>query len=853
MNATNLPAPITGFVGRDRESDEVRRLLAGTRLLTLTGAGGVGKTRLALAVAAALVDDLADGVWWADLATLADPSLVPSAVLAALALHEEPAHPPAATLTEYLQARSLLLVLDNCEHLIAACAALVELLLRACPHLRVLATSRQALGMIGETAWTVPPMEVPDARFHVPRAESVATTNGGTVEPGTWSLEREQPDAVRLFVERASSASPRFSMTERNAAAVAEVCGRLDGLPLAIELAAARVKALTVEQIAARLDDCFRLLTTGSRTALPRHQTLRATLDWSHDLLSEREQVLLRRLAVFAGGWTLDAAEQICGNSRRQAAVRAAREPEPLPQPLPDSYLPIEPGEVLDLLTALVEKSLVLAEHEDGTARFRLLETVRQYTGERLDASGEGACARSAHAEYFLTLAETAQSEMQGPERKPALDRLEAEHDNIRAALTWWFDCDVEHALRLAAAVWQFWEARGHIGEGYERLTELLATADVAVPTAGRAEAWRGHAHLASTRGDFETARRSCEESLATSQALGDPRGIAQALLSLGLFASLQGEPAEARMRLEQSLAIMRGLDDRSGIARVLLNYGILLEQLGDYDAARATHEECLAILRALGDRRRIGLSLNNLGEVTAFQGDYATARGLHEEALAINRELGDPGNIAATLAALGRVHVELGDHDAAGRLFGESLAIMQRLGARRVVPRCLEGLAAIAVARRAPVTAARLFGAAEAARQAFGTPVFTAYRPWFDRDVAAARAQLDPEAFAAAWAEGRALPLDSALALALGEAEPTAPPEDGSAGADEFPLSAREREVAVLLTHGLTNRQIADELVVATSTVDRHVVHILRKLDLGNRAQVAAWAVEHRLTGAAP
>jgi non-specific serine/threonine protein kinase len=305
-------------------------------------------------------------------------------------------------------------------------------------------------------------------------------------------------------------------------------------------------------------------------------------------------------------------------------------------------------------------------------------------------------------------------------------------------------------------------------------------------------------------------------------------------------------------VRLEQSLALMRELDDRSGIARALLNYGILLEQLGDYDAARATHAECLVILRELGDRRRIGLSLNNLGEVTAFQGDYATARDLHDEALAINRELGDPGNIAATLAALGRVQVEIGDHDTAGRLFGEGLAIMQRLGARRVVPRCLEGLAAVVAARRAPVAAARLFGAAEAARQAFGTPVFTAYRPWFDRDVAAARAQLEPEAFAAAWAEGRALPFGEAVSYALGLAESTASPADDSAGGDEIPLSPREREVAVLLAHGLTNRQIADELVVATSTVDRHVVHILRKLDLGNRAQVAAWAVEHDLASSA-
>jgi non-specific serine/threonine protein kinase len=318
------------------------------------------------------------------------------------------------------------------------------------------------------------------------------------------------------------------------------------------------------------------------------------------------------------------------------------------------------------------------------------------------------------------------------------------------------------------------------------------------------------------------------------------------------MFASFQGQQEEARARLEQSLTLMRELDDRSGIARALLNYGILLEQLGEYNAARTTHEECLAVLRSLGDHRRVGLSLNNLGEVLAVQGDLATAARLHDEALAINRDLSDPGNIAATLAARARVSFEMSDHDQAERLLDESLAIMQRLGARRVVPRCLESLAAIAAARRAPDDAARLFGAAQVAREAFGTPLFTLYRPWFDRDVAAARSQLDPAAFAAAWAEGRAMSLDEALAYARSLAASHVAPEPSPPAGDESPLSAREREVAALLAQGLTNREIAGRLVVATSTVDRHVVHILRKLDLAGRAQVAAWAVEHGLATSA-
>jgi non-specific serine/threonine protein kinase len=849
---TSLPAPLTSFIGREREIAEVRRLLAGTRLLSLTGAGGVGKSRLALQVAAAVSGEYAGGARLVELAALADPALVPSTVAAALGVQEEPGRPPLATLSDHLRPRSLLLVLDNCEHLAESCAVLAEALLRDCPRLQILVTSRQALALTGETVWQVPPLAVPSP-------EGLAAGGQDASTGGNWGPERvernavgDQGDAVRLFLERAAAANPGISLTERSIAAAVEICRRLDGIPLAIELAAARVRTLTPEQIAERLDDRFRLLTTGSRTAPPRHQTLRATLDWSHDLLSEREVVLLRRLAVFAGSWPLEAAEQICGNRQRQEAARAATEPQLLPQPLPDSYLPLDPGEVLDLLTALVEKSLVLAEQADGTTRFRLMETVRQYARERLEASGEGACARSAHAEYYLALAENAQREMQGPAWEVALDRLEAAHDNLRAALRWWFECDVALGLRLGAALWQFWEARGHLTEGLERLTVLLSTAGARAAPPVRAEALTGRAYLASMRGDLAAARRSFQECLTTSRAIDDRRGIAHALNGLGIIAGYHGALDEARALQEQSLAIMRDLNDRRGSTRVLASHGLLLEHLGDLDAASARHEECLALARDFGDRRRIALSLNGLGEVAAFQGDFGSARTLHEEALAINRELGDPGNIAATLAALGRVLVETGDYDGAHRLFGESLALMQRLGARRVVARCLEGLAAVASARREPLDAARLFGAAEAAREAFGTPVFAPYRPWFDRDVAAARAQLDPETFAAAWAEGGTMPLDEAITYALAGDQSSETVGDAAPDGEEIPLSTREREVAVLVAQGLTNRQIADELVVATSTVDRHVVHILRKLDFGNRAQVAAWVVERGLAGAA-
>jgi non-specific serine/threonine protein kinase len=495
----NLPVQLTSFIGREQELAEVQELLASTRLLTLTGTGGVGKTRLALQVAAAQIDRYPQGVWMVGLAPLADPSLVPGAVLAALDVPEQPGRLPLATLLDALRTRQLLLVLDNCEHLLDACAGLTEALLRACPGLRILATSREPLGLAGETRYRVPSLAVPG-----PDQAASPTAVARCV-------------AVRLFVERARAVQPAFALS---AAAVAEVCARLDGIPLALELAAARLGGLGLAELAARLDRQFQLLTGGSRTALPRQQTLRATVAWSYDLLTSQEQALFARLSVFAGGWSLEGAEAVGAGGT------------------------IAAEEVLDLLVRLVDKSLVLAEETaDGSTRYRLLETLRQYGQERL-AAGETAQVRHRHAAYYLALAERADRRFTGPDQLRWLDRIEREHDNLRAALSWCLGGDEhrgrdeaaalgETGLRLAGALYWFWFFRDHHREALVWLERALAQGSVA-PAAVRAKALFGAATFASSHHDFARSAGYLSESIVLSRAAGDTRQLVLALSVLG-------------------------------------------------------------------------------------------------------------------------------------------------------------------------------------------------------------------------------------------------------------------------------------------------------------------------------
>jgi predicted ATPase len=603
LSPHNLPIQLTSFVGREREIAEVKDLLAEQRLLSLTGAGGCGKTRLALQAAAELPERFEDGVWLVELASLSDSNLVPQAIASTLEVREVPGRALTEVVIEHLKSKKTLLVLDNCEHLVEACARLAEAFLRSCPNLRILATSREALGITGETGWLVPSLSLPEPHYLPP------------VE------ELRRYEAARLFIERAVAMLPTFEPTDRNAAAVARVCRGLDGIPLAIELAAARVKVVSVGQIAERLNDRFRLLSGGSRTALPRHRTLRATIDWSHDLLSEEEKVLFRRLSVFAGGFTLEATEAVCVGDD------------------------LEEDEVLALLSHLVDKSLVVVQERGGEARYRLLETVRQYGWEKLEESGEADAVRRRHAIFFLDLAEEVEPKIEPNinivDRRPWLDRLEVEHDSLRAALRWAQESSPQTGLRLGGALYWLWYHRGYWSEGRGWFEKALAKAPTR--TAARAEALYYAGYLAWAQGDHPVAHSRLEESVQIWRELGGGQGgLAHALWVLGLEMLARGEPAVSRSLVEESVQIFRKIGDEFGLSISLANLGAIVLDQGDHALASSLLEESVEISRKAGDDWMLSLPLRNLG-VAAFRGgNHDRAAALIKESLVLLRELGD-------------------------------------------------------------------------------------------------------------------------------------------------------------------------------------------------------------------
>jgi len=677
-----------------------------------------------------------DGVWLVELAPLADPALVPQTVAIVLGLKEEPGRPLLVTLTDYLRGKKALLVLDNCEHLIQASAQFTEVLLQVCPHLHILSSSREMLGVAGERSFYVPSLSTPEPRAALP----VDTLIGY--------------DAVRLFVERAVAVLPQFVLTGDNALAVAQVCRQLDGIPLAIELAAARVKLLQVEQIAERLDDRFRLLTGGSRTALPRHQTLTALIDWSHDLLSEPERALLRRLSVFAGGWTLEAAEVV--------GVDAGTEPD----------------EILDLLTQLVNKSLVIAERAQGEeARYRMLETIRQYALEKLTASGEADAVRQRHAEHYLALAEAGVSV--NP-RVAWLDQMATEYDNLRAALTWSQQATSgpELGLRLARLTSGFALWRGYGTEGRNWLEAALAYSDAqgAQPTPARAWVLLS---LGAGMGDYAAGQSLMSQSLKIFQELGDRPAVAEVLNYLGWWAREHGDTDTARLRVEESIVLYRELGDKSGLVWALVTLGQVAVIQEDAVLATALLEEGLALSDPLVDTLMMGWAFNHLGHVAQIQGEYERARQLHKESLVLFDKIGERhvGTIQAH-QSLGETALAQGDAALATTHFAEALALRRDLGYRSVMARadmawCLAGLAGAAVVNEEPERAAWLWGAAEALRQSIGARPAPAARATHERLMAAAREQLGEAAFNAALAQGQKMTLEQAVAYALeGQAE---------------------------------------------------------------------------------
>jgi predicted ATPase/class 3 adenylate cyclase/uncharacterized protein HemY len=843
-SANNLPMQPTPFIGREREVTTVTQLLRQpeVHLVTLTGAGGVGKTRLGLQVAAELSDQFTDGVWLVALAPVSDAEQVVPTIMSTLLIKEAGGQPLLGQLKAALKDKQMLLVLDNFEQVVDAALQIAELL-AACPKLKILVTSRVVLHVQAEREFAVPPLSLPNPK----RLPDLVTLS--------------QYEAVALFIQRAQAVKPDFQVTNANAPAVAGICARLDGLPLAIELAAARVKYFAPQALFTRLEQGLSVLTGGARDLPARQQTLRGAIAWSYDLLSPEEKALFRRLAVFVDGWTIETAEVVC---------RAAGELE---------------ADVLDGMLSLVDKSLLRQQElAGGEPRFWMLQLLREFGMEALRQAGESEVIRQTHVEYFLALAEEAESELRGPDQVRWLERLEQEHDNLRAALTWTREqSEGEWGLRLAGALQLFWEIHGHLSEGRQWLETLLAREHPAAP-AVRAKALRGAGvlerfqgdysqarvllkeslalyreqenkagianslgqlgSLARFQGDYSQAKVLLEESLALFRELGDKFGIAWMLSNLGILARFQGDYSQARVLLEESLILRRKLGDKSGIAWMLSNLGILarfqgdysqarvlLEESlsqyrelgdkdnsawvlgelgilarfqGDYDQAKALLEESLAQLRELGDKADSAWMLSNLGilvrlqsdydqakamleeslsrfrelgdkdncawmlgqlgSLARLQGDYGQARVLLEESLSQSRELGDKADSAWELSELGILAQLLSDYDQARDLLEESLRLRRELGDKAGIASCLEGMAEGANIQGDPERAAWLFGAAEALRVAIGGPLPPVERASHEQAVATARAQLGEQAFAAAWQEGRTMPLDKII-----------------------------------------------------------------------------------------
>jgi predicted ATPase/serine/threonine protein kinase/Tfp pilus assembly protein PilF len=656
----NIPLPLTSLIGRDPEVAEVKRLVMGNRLLTLTGFGGVGKTRLAMEVARELLPAFPHGVWVVELADHADPTTTVQRISQILGIRETRSVPPIEALVDHLREKLLLLVLDNCEQILAACSEAVSTIMRAAPGVRILATSREGLSAEGERVYPVRPLAVPP---EIPPRDPERL--------GAFA-------SVRLFTTRAQALQPEFAVTAENTDAVSRICRRLDGIPLAIELAATRVKGLPVEEIARRLDDRFRLLIGGNRSSLPHHQTLRALVDWSFDQLGAPEQVVFRRLSIFLGGWSIETAEAVCAGAG------------------------IESWDVLDLLSRLVEKSLVEIDHERSRhceqARYRMLETVREYAREKLEAAGEGALILWRHREAHLAFVEEAERHLTGAGQQKWFARLDADYGNLLLSADACREDESDAGLRLAGALGRYWDLRGYWSEGREHLAEFLSTPGAAPQTAARAKALSWAGVLANNQGDAVQAVALLTESLGIHRAIGDRAGVGDSLHALGNIAYTIDDFARARALHEESLEIHRVTGDRLKIARSLNNLGNVAMKLGDLDQAQANYEESLLIKRELGDPRGIAASLSNLGNIAEQRRDFQGAEQYYMESLSILREIGDRSGVARTHYNLGQLAMKQGDLEGGSNHLRESLGIRRELKDRAGTALCLNNLGVVAL-----------------------------------------------------------------------------------------------------------------------------------------------------------
>jgi predicted ATPase/tRNA A-37 threonylcarbamoyl transferase component Bud32 len=725
---SNLPRSSALLIGREKELTTAKQLLLRreVRLVTVTGPGGIGKSHFATEVAREITDDFSFGVFFVPLAAVTDPSLVPSVIAQTLGIRESGGHPPVESLKDYLRSclgGPMLLLIDNFEHLLAAAPLLSELLAIA-PGLKILATSRAALRVQDENEFPLPPLALPDPKA-LPSLETLS-----------------QFPAIALFVQRAVAVKPGFLLTDENASAVAEICTRLDGLPLAIQLAAARIKLLSPSAIRSRLASRLRLLTSGARDLPARQQTLRQAIDWSYDLLSDAEQKLFRRLSVFAGGFTLEAAESVCDTNQ-------------------DLGL-----DLLDGMASMVDKSLVRQiEQLDEEARFVMLETIREYGLEKLVASGEESPTRRAHAAYCLVLAEEGAAESADGEQKGWLDRFETEHDNFRMALEWLTEThNAEWGLRLGIALFRFWEMREYLAEGRERLGKLLRLEQAATSNSARMRALFAAGVLAADQRDYSASDKLFKESLEIARLLQDKQSMAISLNALAVNIRDKGDLLSATSLFEESLRLWKELGDRLAVARALSNLATVLKSQGNYAQARALYEECLSIFWELGDSTGVAWVLNHQGDVLRDQGDLPTAASLYERSLASFRELNDRWGIAGSLADLGNLVREQGDFASSDALYRESLTLFQDLGHKRGIARLLESFACSAAEQAQPERALKLAGVAAALRQTIGAPLTATEQTKLEQSLSAARQKLTMTGSRTAWLEGWVMPMEIAI-----------------------------------------------------------------------------------------
>jgi predicted ATPase/class 3 adenylate cyclase len=729
----NLPPQLTSFIGREKEIDELKGMIAGQRLITLTGSGGAGKTRLALRVAGDLLHEFAHGVWFVELAPVDDPALVTQTLLSVFKLREDPqgTRTSLEILQDTLRARNLLLILDNCEHLIEACAWVSESLLRTCPQLKILASSREALGVPGEISYRVPSLRTPgsDDLLHLERPLEI--------------------DSIRLFVERGTAAKPDFRLTEGNTPFVAQICSRLDGIPLAIELAAARVKVLSLEQIAARLDDRFRLLTGGARTALPRQQTLRALIDWSYSLLSEEEKTLFRRLAVFTGGWTLEAAEFVCGEGR-------------------------EGPDVLDLMARLVDKSLITSEESDGSIRYHRLETIRQYSRERFFETEEVEAIRDRHLTYYVQLSEEIEQGLQGPSRKLWVHRSGAEQENLRTAIEWGLARDLESTIRITANMIVGIASGGYSVKSFVWLREILQARETmlpALPPPLRAKALAALAFLYISVGKEREASACAEQAIALYRQLDDRRWLASVMLLGTKALESSGKLVEAETALKEALVVARS--DRNALVTVwlLITLARVTARLhGDTRATWDLTEEALQLAMNAELDGQVADVYEVRGFLAVLSGRYEEARAFFEKAMLMYQSVDADFNVLLNKSNLAHLERQFGHHQQALERYRETIVGFRNIGQLGAVAHQLECFGFLAIVDEQNERALKLFAAADALREKVGAPMTSEEQAYFDEQMDVLRQGMDAGQFKRIWTTGRALTMEQALGFALEE-----------------------------------------------------------------------------------